>query len=472
MRRLISLFTLVLSLTACTGGNSLDSRIIEDDSGKQIVEENKPLEGIIIAQEYKLNMYGTHSLEDEMGAFIVYLQSKTISLNNYVGSKVSLEGTINKTYDGKTILEVNKIIVLQEGVVANTTSEEIYVSQNLGFNLTFPTAWKYEEGDNSLSILPDGTNTLIQIEKIENERDKELYKFVDEDDQTELTVNEFEAIRTIIDDTINVYINTANQNVYKVVFTPIEKTSTEKSSFYSILKSFASNEKKEKVKVCGGVGKVKCASGYRCEVSSDEEDAVGVCMKIDAEEEIDPEILAMVEKDVELQIEAQEQAIAEAAAEIEPEKIEIVAVNENIDSITEAEFEQGYYYAQKDQKKPGTPSFWIHSGEGSDANWHLPAVGSDIDEELKKNSKFQLIDYFNLNKKELLHEKNLVDFEVQGYEFSTNQIVFVILKTEEKNFKIQYQYNLIDEFEVELIEIAYFEEGEEGDWEKVSSVDL
>ena len=240
MRKLVFLTVLALCFSACTlSKNTLDKRIIDDGSSTgQIITDNKPIEGILQAQEITLNMYGTHLLEDEMGAFIVYLQSKKFALNNYIGSKVSVIGELRKTHDGIMIIDVNTIEVISVPDLDLSEKDEIYVSQNLGINFNLSSEWTYEEKDNQLDIYVKNGEILITLEKIENEKDKELGKFVDEDEQVELTINDFEAIRTTKANQIVVYIK-AEQNIYKTSFFPVEETEIEKSQFYAFLKSFS-----------------------------------------------------------------------------------------------------------------------------------------------------------------------------------------------------------------------------------------
>lgn len=51
-----------------------------------------------------------------------------------------------------------------------------------------------------------------------------------------------------------------------------------------------------------------------------------------------------------------------------------IPFSENAPPITEQEINQGWYYGQLDQKKPGTPETWIHKGEGTrSAMWFAPS---------------------------------------------------------------------------------------------------
>lgn len=52
---------------------------------------------------------------------------------------------------------------------------------------------------------------------------------------------------------------------------------------------------------------------------------------------------------------------------------------ENIPAITEAELAQGWYFGEKDQKKPGTPDDWVHTGEGTrNAKWSDPTPPAPV----------------------------------------------------------------------------------------------
>lgn len=401
MKKLLLSLALLLTISACIKPteNNLDNRIISNNKTEtgQTVVNSEPIEGILKAQEVKLNMYGTHILEDEMGAFLVYLQSKKISLSAYTDAKVSIEGELITTFDGEKILEVNTLKVLSEGEEEVVVGDQTYISPKLDINLTIPAEWQQEESEDKLKIYANGDNQLLQITKIENRKDKNLEKFVDEKDGVDLTVNEYEAIRTIQGETINVYIK-AGENVYKVVFTPVENSATEKSRFYAILKTFSLNEEKKetKTKVCGGAGKIKCDAGFRCEINSQKELATGICIKIEGEN---------------------------------PEDGDIAVLNTN------------------------------------------ETESAEVEEVAQKNEKFQVIDYVNENIDALLAEKEIDSVEIEGYEFSENGIVSVILKTAEKKYKTQYKYVVVDEYEVDLSETAFFEEGEGRDWEKISGED-
>lgn len=399
MKKLIFALTLLISLSACGSRerNSLDDRIIPEAETGTVVVSNEPVEGILKAQEVKLNMYGTHILEDEMGAFIVYLQSKTLSLSAYLDAKVSVSGKIVKTFDGKTILEVDQVeLIAEPDEEIVMMGDQMYISQKLGFNLNLPAIWKYTESEEKLEISLQNNEKLIEITRLENTGKKVLEKFVEEPEPVDLTINSYEAMRTISDNQINVYIS-AGENVYKIVFTPVAQTATEKSQFYALLKTFELNAKTEAeihTKVCGGAAKIECDAGYRCETSSENEMATGLCVKVTG-----------------------------SGAEIDA---------------------------------TGSGAEIAHSESGIDAS--------------AKTAKFQVIDYIDANIQNLLTEKSILSPQIEGYEFSEN-VVSVIFNSTDKKYKIQYRYRVIDEFEVELTEVAYFMEGDGRDWEKISGED-
>ncbi len=410
MKKLVLIPILLFTLSGCVqpNENEIDNRIIPDTETGQLVVTNEPIKGILKAQEVKLNMYGTHILEDEMGAFLAYLQSKKINLSTYLDAKVQVAGEIINTFDGKQILEVNKVDLLAAADEEITQAgEQIYISQKLGINLTLPSEWQKEEEEDKLTIYLRGEEQLLQIEKIENKSEKDLLRFVEEANPVDLTINAYEAMRTTEDVNINVYIS-ADTSVYKIVFTPIEQTATEKSQFYAVLKTFELNEtgnSETRTRVCAGAGKIQCDPGFRCEIESDQELATGLCVKVEGDvEEIDQDVLDLIEKDI----------IAEKQREETEE-------NEDLK----------------------TPS---------------------------KMEKFQVIDYINEHIDSLVAEKDMEEVGVQGYEFSEN-VVSVILKDSEKKYKLQYTYEVVDQFEVDLTETAYFVEGDGRDWEKITGED-
>jgi len=48
---------------------------------------------------------------------------------------------------------------------------------------------------------------------------------------------------------------------------------------------------------------------------------------------------------------------------------------EEIPAITNEELSRGWYWGSSSQKKPGTPSDWVHSDEGTrNASWHKPGI--------------------------------------------------------------------------------------------------
>jgi len=417
MKKTVFVFMLLVSLSACVQKteNNLNNRIVSETESGQVVNTNEPIEGILKAQEVKLNMYGTHVLEDEMGAFLIYLQSKKINLSSYVDAKVSVEGDVESTFDGKKILEVNKVDLFSAAYEEIEEAEnKIYISTKLGINLTLPAEWQKEESENLLTIYADGENPLLQINKIPNENEADLRDFIEEVDFADLTINEYEAVRTTENSKINVYIK-AGGSVYKVVFTPIEESATEKSQFYAVLKTFALNEAEKKetyTRVCAGAGKIECDVGYRCEISSDKELATGICVKVDGDtEEIDSNVLDMIEQDI------VDQNQIKKLAQLEAEELE------------------------------------------------------DSEEKIAvKIEKFQVIDYINEYLDDLIKGKEIENVQIEGYEF-TNNVVSVILKDSEKKYKIQYLFEVVDEYEVDLEETAYFVEGDGRDWEKVSGED-
>jgi hypothetical protein len=60
------------------------------------------------------------------------------------------------------------------------------------------------------------------------------------------------------------------------------------------------------------------------------------------------------------------------------EKCESIT-NNNIPTFTEKDLENGWYYGNLDQKKLGTPSNWVHIGDGTrSASWSAPKNNSCI----------------------------------------------------------------------------------------------
>jgi hypothetical protein len=274
---------LIFALTSCGDKPpGLEDRI---QNYKEIEgEEEMTFVGRIESFEFDIYKDGTHQIFTESNELII-IQSPTINLNNYLGKKVEITGSMQKLIDNKskvfTVSEV-KLLEIDEGEIAT------YENQSFGFKFEYSGIWNLREDTDGISF-KSGGEKVVTIDVYNSDMDlSEFVAFHEIENGTYVTVASQRSTRYVEDDEIRLYVpNPSREKVYKIIFFGEEEL--QKELFYDFLESFEMIARRVVTgEKCGGKEAVECPEEFRCELESAEEDAEGVCVPLDGEE-IDPD---------------------------------------------------------------------------------------------------------------------------------------------------------------------------------------
>ena len=225
---------------------------------------------------------GTHKIKTDKGEMFI-IQSPTINLNNYIDKKVIIEGAMQKLIDNKSEVFTVSKIKLADGSLDGGLTE--YKNQKLGFKLKYPNSWELTEETEKLTFKNNGNiwSTLDVLSNTKSDLDS-FVKSKEEKTGTAITISSQRSLRFTDSDTIRLYIPNKSQNrIYKITFNDKgEDAEKNKKLFYSFLESFTLiTIEVSKGDICGGKASISCSEGYVCELSSNEENAYGVCVSVD-----------------------------------------------------------------------------------------------------------------------------------------------------------------------------------------------
>jgi len=285
------LFALIsISLLSACGDDtppSLEDRVGDAQDQIQIV---KSYTGTIEAFGVDIYQDGTHKIVTDDNQTVV-IQSPTINLNNFVGKKVTVTGSMQKLIDNKgEVFTVGKI-ELQNAAGTGETTE--YNNQKFGFQFSYPSVWELNEESSGITFRSTGID-WVKIEVISNVESglDEYVKTKEVEDGTPVTIGAQRSLRYIDGKEIRIYVpNDSKKKIYKITFLNNESADTEanKTLFYSFLETFTPLVSKTvEGEKCGGTENVLCAEGFRCELNSGDEDAEGICVSV-TEADINPD---------------------------------------------------------------------------------------------------------------------------------------------------------------------------------------
>ena len=276
----ISLIAIVL-LSGC-GGNlpSLEDRI----PGQPPSELQDALEFTGTIEDLELDIYqrGTHQLRTERDKVII-LQSKNINLNSYVDKKVMIKGLKVESIGNEDDI-INVIdITLDLDIIDDGDSS--YESVRYDFSFIYPNRWELVEESKGVSLFAYD-DKWVSIEIVDTDFDLNKYVAgVEMEDGTLVTIAGESAIRYKEENTMRVYLETSKSQIIKIIFNEDNKESEpDQAAFYKLLETFdivATSSKPLDGDGCGGKDSMKCSEGFRCELSSGKDDAVGVCISIE-----------------------------------------------------------------------------------------------------------------------------------------------------------------------------------------------
>jgi len=271
----------LLILTACFSKEppSLEERVSETQNE---IQTEKTYTGTIESFGVDIYQDGTHKIVTDDNKTVI-IQSPTINLNNYLGKKVIITGSMQKLIDNESeVFTVDKIELVGASEMNETTE---YKNQSFGFQLKYPNSWVLAETAKAISF-KDADTEVAKIDIFSN-IDSNLDDYVkskEAEDGTPVTIGGQRSLRYTDANEIRIYTpNTSKKKVYKITFLKSgENTESSTQLFYGMLESFTVLESKtETGDKCGGKDNIACKEGYFCELQSDDIDAEGICVSID-----------------------------------------------------------------------------------------------------------------------------------------------------------------------------------------------
>ncbi|MFH0776412.1 MAG: hypothetical protein V1936_02260 [Patescibacteria group bacterium] len=439
------------------------------------------LTGVIQKLGASIYQQGTHRLEKD-GALVALLESAgpQIDLNDYLGQSVEVEGILSPTVEGN--LQIMKVVtVTPEGGVKNDSTEEYqnYSDEQFGFSVKYPTVLKAQQTRRGASF-SDGDKKVVEVVILDNTTKQDLIDWLV--DNYGYTVDALRRV-SVAGLTGYQFQNTTGSVIYLAnadkVFTLAWYDNSEANRarnrryYLEIVQSFAvvgivqnggpveattdSSGAAAVGDFCGGIAAIPCAAGLDCRLSGNYPDAGGICVY----------------------------SSGSSAAAVTSDQ---VAANSKLAQISAAELQRGWYYGDRETKKPGTPDTWILVDSGSrSAMWRrldsapveTPVILPDATmtpNQLSTEQK-QVLDYLTKNINFLSPEAaKSGDWNLAQLAFADPNFVYAIFTAGSAATEIQTRRLLLT-YAVSAGEVttemqAFFKPGTDKDWLVVEGADM
>ncbi|MFW6272910.1 MAG: hypothetical protein ACOC2U_03930 [bacterium] len=269
-------------------------------------------EGIIVPKSVSLFGGGTHYLTDEDENVLYALESKVEDLSRYEESKVKVKGEKQgkNSETGQELITVITVDELESDLDEEENSEPVlFEIDDLEMTVLIPADWETEQNMNEWIFSPEEDEEVITISKYDNESSQanEIRDLVQEAEN--ITIGGEAAYRIRNGAKMDVYL-LKDEYVIQFHFEPLDDEIAERRIFLDMLTdlNWTNEENTEEVDdkeelsenpdeetlsaidlVCGGTANKLCPAGYRCELNSTDENAVGDCVKIGEVEDIEEE---------------------------------------------------------------------------------------------------------------------------------------------------------------------------------------
>ncbi len=437
-------------------------------------------DGVVRKLGASIYQQGTHRLEKD-GVLVALLEAAgpQIKLDRFVGKEVEAEGIVSPTAEGN--LEIMKVVAITPvgGATEGKAVEyEKYEDTQFGFSAKYPDDLTAQQTRRGVSFSGSGEK-IIEVVILENEIKQELSDWLI--DNYGYTAD---ALRRVAVAGLSGYQfqNTTGSVIYlgneSQVFTLAwydnseENRARNRRYYLEMVQSFVvaginsslqgevlnSGEAAIEGEFCGGIAAIQCVKGFNCRFSGNYPDVGGICVR----EEIEKSTPGAITSD---RIEA----------------------NDDLPEISAAELQRGWYYGDRDQKKPGTPVTWILTNAGTrSAMWRrldnspvepkieLPnatATPSQLSVEQQK-----VLTYLQENIDSLAPEdSNSAEWILSQLSFADPNFVYAVysasqLSVEAQTRRLLFVYTVVgDQVQTEMQ--AYFRPGVEQDWIVVEGAD-
>ncbi len=445
-----------------------------EDPGEEVAFEK--LEGVIRKLGASIYQQGTHRLEknDELVALLESAGSQ-IKLDSFVGKDVEVEGIISPTVEGN--LQIMRVAIVTpiggatEGVA---TQFEEYSDDHFGFSVRYPTELTMQQTRRGAAF-SDEENKIIEIVILENPEKQDLAEWLIENYGYTIEALRRVSIAGLVgyqfqnatgsviylghEDKIftlawydNSEINRARNRRYYLElvqnFSVSGVTITEGGSLGSSDGMIA-----RVGEFCGGIAAITCAPNLECRLSGNYPDAGGICVALEG-------------------MTSNPNAVTS----------DQIAENSELPDISAAELQRGWYYGDREQKKPGTPLTWILVDSGSrSAMWRR--LGESLAEpepsltepnttltQLSTEQK-KIFDYLKENISAIAPEAaESGEWKLSQLAFADPNFVYAVFSAGEQTRRALLVVTVVgDEISTEMQ--SYFKPGEERDWIVIEGAD-
>jgi len=253
-----------------------EDRVVHDVEVSDVEEGILTIMGIIEVLELDVHQDGTHQIRTEDDD-VTLLQSASINLNRYIDKTVTVKGVMSESI-GNAEAVLGVLSVELDG-----DSEELttYLNKVAGYQFDYPEIWEVIDEPDEVSLLAKGEE-VISISFITAGANWEsAVEELEANEGTAVTVGAQKSLRYLGTDAIRFYVpNPSKNKVYLIEFTEREDDEL-KEFFFDFVESFSLIYfRKVTGERCGGAANLKCDEGFRCELTSDEENAAGVCVSL------------------------------------------------------------------------------------------------------------------------------------------------------------------------------------------------
>ncbi len=448
---------------------------------EELVEEEpvafEKLEGVVRRLGASIYQQGTHRLEKD-GTLIALLEvaGPQIKLDSFIGKEVEVEGIISPTVEGN--LEIMKVVTITPrggSTEGRPISHERYEDSQFGFSVKYSNDLNARQTRRGAAF-SDGDEKIIEIVVLENTAKQELSDWLI--DSYGYTADALRRV-SVAGLTGYQFQNTTGSVIYlgneTQVFTLAWYDNSEMNRarnrryYLEFVQSFAvagvnstasggaisdSGKAASEGEFCGGIAGIACAGNLTCRLSGNYPDAGGICV---------------VEKN----------STTQGQGAVTSDRIE---ANDNLPEISAAELQRGWYYGDRDQKKPGTPMIWILVNSGSrSAMWRrlddFPAEPTvELQEATATPSQLsgeqrEVLKHIQSNISTLAPEApNSGKWDLSQLAFADPNFVYAIYTADRQTRRLLFVYSVVG-MKVQTEMQTYFRSGAEQDWIVIEGAD-
>lgn len=250
----------------------------------QVPQGEMEVTGTLEPLELTLYQFGTHQLRTESGD-IIALQSRTHDLSEYLNQEVTVKGMVDVS-----ALDETKWALTVDTVKTKEFTGELadFESKKLGLRFSYPAIWALEEGSDGVT-LKNESGTVLTIETFSEKSVSGFAASNESGEGTPITVAAQPALRFADSSQTRIYLaGTSGTTVYRITYYESVDDSAQKTAFYDLLQSLQLVYYRQVTGApCGGATSLKCPADFRCELSSNEPEAEGICVSLtEAQEDL------------------------------------------------------------------------------------------------------------------------------------------------------------------------------------------